>query len=88
MCYPSYMNNNSSLDPQSDTQRLAHMTPEERTDYNTYLDEIRASQGDLPASECDSPEQPYDGAGFPGCGDGSDDLADFNANEANDYLNE
>lgn len=33
-------------------------------------------------------EQPYDGAGFPGCGDGSDDLADYNANEADDYRNE
>ena len=33
-------------------------------------------------------EQPYDGAGFPGCGDGSDDLADHNANEADDYRNE
>jgi hypothetical protein len=33
-------------------------------------------------------EQPYDGAGFPGCGDGSDDLADYNQNEANDYCNE
>ncbi len=26
--------------------------------------------------------------GFPGCGDGSDDLADYNANEADDYRNE
>jgi len=33
-------------------------------------------------------EQPYDGAGFPGCGDGSDDLADFNADEAMDYCDE
>jgi hypothetical protein len=33
-------------------------------------------------------EQPYEGAGFPGCGDGSDDLADMNANEADDYRNE
>jgi hypothetical protein len=33
-------------------------------------------------------EQPYDGAGFPGCGDGSDDFADCNANEADDYRNE
>lgn len=35
-----------------------------------------------------SDEQPYEGAGFPGCGDGSDDLADTNQNEADDYRNE
>lgn len=33
-------------------------------------------------------EKPYDGAGFPGDGSGTDDFADFNANEANDYMNE
>lgn len=33
-------------------------------------------------------EMPYEGAGFPGCGDGSDDLADANANEADDYRDE
>lgn len=33
-------------------------------------------------------ELPYDGAGFPGCGDGSDDLADYNQMEASDYDNE
>jgi hypothetical protein len=33
-------------------------------------------------------EQPYEGAGFPGCGDGSDDFADMNANEADDYAYE
>lgn len=33
-------------------------------------------------------ELPYDGAGFPGCGDGSDDLADANANEVDDYADE
>jgi len=33
-------------------------------------------------------EQPYEGAGFPGCGDGSDDFADYNANEADDYRDE
>jgi len=32
-------------------------------------------------------EDPYDG-GWPGDGSGTDDLADFNANEAMDYLNE
>lgn len=33
-------------------------------------------------------ELPYEGAGFPGCGDGSDDLADYNQMEAMDYDNE
>ena len=35
-----------------------------------------------------SPEEarPYDGwAGFPGCGDGQDDLADYNAGEGQDW---
>jgi hypothetical protein len=30
-------------------------------------------------------EEPYDGGGWPGDGSGTDDLADFNANEADDY---
>ena len=33
-------------------------------------------------------EQPYDGFGFPGCGDGGDDLADYNQAEAQDYCDE
>ena len=36
----------------------------------------------------DEKEKPYDGAGFPGCGDGSDDLADYNQNEGDDYQDE
>ena len=35
-----------------------------------------------------SDEQPYDGGGWPGDGSGTDDLADFNANEADDYRDE
>ena len=35
-----------------------------------------------------SDEQPYDGGGWPGDGSGTDDLADMNANEADDYSNE
>lgn len=30
----------------------------------------------------------YDGGGWPGDGSGTDDLADFNANEADDYRDE
>ena len=33
-------------------------------------------------------EQPYDGGGWGGDGSGTDDLADMNANEADDYCNE
>ena len=33
-------------------------------------------------------EQPYEGGGWPGDGSGTDDLADMNANEADDYRNE
>lgn len=45
------------------------------------IDEI----GDTPLSEMDLPETEM---GWPGDGSGEDDLADFNANETNDYLNE
>jgi len=33
-------------------------------------------------------EQPYDGGGWGGDGSGTDDLADYNANEADDYHDE
>ena len=33
-------------------------------------------------------QAPYDGAGWPGDGSGTDDLADYNANEAMDYSGE
>lgn len=36
----------------------------------------------------DWPEDDCENIGWPGDGSGEDDLADFNANEANDYLNE
>ena len=35
-----------------------------------------------------SDEQPYDGGGWGGDGSGTDDFADANANEADDYRNE
>lgn len=37
---------------------------------------------------CGCEDEPYDGGGWPGDGSGMDDLADFNANEADDYMNE
>lgn len=33
-------------------------------------------------------EEPYDGGGWAGDGSGTDDFADYNQNEADDYLNE
>lgn len=33
-------------------------------------------------------DQPYDGGGWAGDGSGTDDFADMNANEADDYANE
>lgn len=30
-------------------------------------------------------QEPYDGGGWPGDGSGTDDFADYNANEADDY---
>jgi len=33
-------------------------------------------------------EEPYDGGGWSGDGSGMDDLADYNANEADDYCDE
>ena len=34
------------------------------------------------------PEPAYDGGGWGGDGSGTDDLADYNTNEADDYANE
>jgi len=64
---------------------------------DSYLDASYEEWTELPDPpadfECipdadDAEEQPFDGAGVPGCGDGSDDLADYNSAEANDYINE
>ncbi len=40
-----------------------------------------------PLEPCET-EEPYDGAGWPGDGSGTDDLADYNQNEADDYSGE
>jgi hypothetical protein len=61
------------------------MNPNSTTNTNSNLD----PQNDAHRLAHVSPEEmPYEGAGFPGCGDGTDDLADANANEADDYRNE
>jgi len=39
-------------------------------------------------SQTEIPEPAYDGGGWGGDGSGTDDLADYNTNEADDYANE
>jgi hypothetical protein len=74
------MNTNSDLDPQNEMHSFAHVSPEEfAPDLFTEID---------PEPYEGTDPEPYEGAGFPGCGDGSDDLADANANEADDYRDE
>jgi hypothetical protein len=54
------------------------MNNEVSTTDNQLHDQIKVS--------CEETFRPYDGwAGFPGCGDGQDDLADYNQNEGSDY---
>lgn len=48
---------------------------------NTYM-EIESFGPESETNEC------FEDLGWPGDGSGTDDLADFNANEVNDYLNE
>ena len=55
---------------------------------NAGLDPQNASHAMAFVSSNEDFDASYDGAGFPGCGDGSDDLADYNADEADDYANE
>ena len=48
------------------------------TSDNQLQDQIHVS--------CEEAYQPYDGwNGFPGCGDGQDDFADYNNNEGFDF---
>ena len=59
------------------TSNIFHMNNEVSTTDNELHDQIKVS--------CEE-TRPYDGwAGFPGCGDGQDDLADYNQNEGGDY---
>jgi hypothetical protein len=56
--------------------------------YSTMNSQLDPQDPNSELAHVRGDEQPYDGAGFPGCGDGSDDLADMNQNEADDYQNE
>ena len=75
------MNDYSRIDGDSENRDLARidcreiepeLTPEEITEQQLARED----------------EQPYDGGGWPGDGSGTDDLADYNQNEADDYRDE
>ena len=63
---------NDQLDPQNSEHELAHVSSEEMCDVN----DSRMYPGE------------ENEAGWPGDGSGTDDLADYNQNEAMDYANE
>jgi hypothetical protein len=63
---------------------------EDRTDID-YTDAIRdrfEQDADDRFHAPEPAEQPYDGGGWAGDGSGTDDLADYNQTEADDYANE
>jgi hypothetical protein len=53
-------------------------------EYELREMELRAEM----AREAEIESAPYDGGGWGGDGSGTDDLADYNANEADDYRDE
>ena len=55
---------------------------------NAALDPQDASYDMAFVSSNEDCDASYDGAGFPGCGDGSNDLADYDADEADDCARE
>jgi hypothetical protein len=55
---------------------------------STTIDPEETPIGEAYGDGAGNDEQPYDGGGWPGDGSGTDDLADYNANEADDYSNE
>ena len=89
------------LDAQSAESRLAQVMPDEAIDHTpdplydaeAYERDIRAAQGDEPDAHLDAAfeertELHDEPQGWPGDGSGMDDLADMNANEADDYRDE
>ena len=82
MWYSFYMNAFNNISAESELAPLITADVRE-LDANDY----GAEGGDVDRHD-DTDDLPYEGAGFPGCGDGSDDFADMNANEADDYANE
>jgi len=65
------------------------MAQQDREDAANEMESGVELEQDTPlGEEIDGGNDPYDGGGWPGDGSGTDDLADFNANEADDYWNE
>jgi len=63
----------------------------EETPYNGECDNpFEGTDAPMDAPTGPNPDPAYDGWGgcFPGDGSGMDDLADYNANEADDYMGE
>jgi len=75
---------NNELDPQNESHELAHMTSDEI--YSSKLNEDHHLEAQY--EEQTHIEDDFQDHGWPGDGSGTDDLADFNANEAMDYTNE
>jgi len=69
---------NDLVNPQDELRDFIQIQPDEVYDDN----------GPLDSRPYDEQEEPYDGGGWPGDGSGTDDFADYNANEADDYQNE
>ena len=67
------MEANSLLTCPKQTARISSMDKQVHITDNELHDQIKISSEET---------RPYDGwSGFPGCGDGQDDLADYNQNE-------
>lgn len=86
------INDFNSLDAQSEISNLAQVDCDEVYTQADYDRDIQAAQGGEPDAHLEAAyearteiEEP---AGWPGDGSGTDDLADYNANEAADYCNE
>jgi hypothetical protein len=77
------MNNFNTLSAESELKNEIMVQPQEVEPDSMlemeYEDRVSGSYSD------EETEEPYDGGGWPGDGSGTDDLADFNANEADDY---
>jgi hypothetical protein len=69
---------NDLVNPQDELRDFIQIQPDEVYNDNGLLDN----------RPYDEQEEPYDGAGWPGDGSGTDDFQDYNANEADDYQNE
>lgn len=91
------MNNSfNQINPETEIRDTARVQPEEVYTEEEYLRDVEQAQGaEEPDAHLEAAyearteiEEPYDGGGWPGDGSGTDDLADYNANEANDYFGE